>query len=278
MSDDNASAGDDSSESIEQGVSSATYEPVVVLSNTELESGEADEDVVYKQRVALHRFVQVGDNPSEWKERGKGDIRFLKHKVTGSVRVVMRQEKTGKLICNHSIHASYDLRPNPGSDKFWMWRALDCSDETPQMDTLGVRFKTPEIANEYKQKWDDYRSNNEKLAKSSPQKSSTAAASSAATAAAPAPSTPAKGGDSKSTATPAAGNGKSAVSGTPAKGNSQPAVAPASVTPASAPAASPSPATAPVTAAASPAPKSPNANAGSGSGSGKKKKKKNVKK
>ena len=39
-----------------------------------------------------------------WKERGTGDIRILKHKVSKQERVVMRQEKTFKLILNHIIN------------------------------------------------------------------------------------------------------------------------------------------------------------------------------
>ena len=39
-----------------------------------------------------------------WKERGTGDIRILKHKESKQERVVMRQEKTFKLILNHIIN------------------------------------------------------------------------------------------------------------------------------------------------------------------------------
>lgn len=45
------------------------------------------------------RFVRIF-----WKERGTGDIRILKHKESKQERVVMRQEKTFKLILNHIIN------------------------------------------------------------------------------------------------------------------------------------------------------------------------------
>lgn len=39
-----------------------------------------------------------------WKERGTGEVRVLKHKETKEERIVMRQEKTLKLILNHIIN------------------------------------------------------------------------------------------------------------------------------------------------------------------------------
>ena len=39
----------------------------------------------------------------EWRQRGTGDVKILRHKQSGKYRVVMRQEKTLKLIANHRI-------------------------------------------------------------------------------------------------------------------------------------------------------------------------------
>ena len=46
---------------------------------------------------------------SEWKQRGTGDIKILKHKTTGRFRVVMRQEKTLKLVANHRLDTASTL-------------------------------------------------------------------------------------------------------------------------------------------------------------------------
>ena len=46
----------------------------------------------------LYRFDKDG---SQWKERGAGTVKFLKHKETGKVRLVMRQSKTLKICANH---------------------------------------------------------------------------------------------------------------------------------------------------------------------------------
>lgn len=37
----------------------------------------------------------------EWKERGTGDMKILKHKETGKVRLLMRRDKTLKICANH---------------------------------------------------------------------------------------------------------------------------------------------------------------------------------
>lgn len=38
---------------------------------------------------------------SEWKERGTGDVKFLQHKQSKRIRLVMRRDKTHKICANH---------------------------------------------------------------------------------------------------------------------------------------------------------------------------------
>jgi Ran-binding protein 1 len=134
------------------------YEPVLHLKPVAVDSGESEENVIYKQRCALYRHVAATDkDPAQWKERGKGDIRFLQHKANKMVRIVLREEKTLKLRCNHVIHPQIAIKPNAGSDRFWAWRTEDYAEEPPITETFGIKFKTPEIANEFKAKWDECR-------------------------------------------------------------------------------------------------------------------------
>jgi Ran-binding protein 1 len=49
-------------------------------------------------RAKLFKFVKES---SEWKERGTGDVRLLKHKENGKTRLVMRRDKTLKVCANH---------------------------------------------------------------------------------------------------------------------------------------------------------------------------------
>ena len=50
------------------------------------------------RKSKLYRFDKDGN---QWKERGAGTVKFLKHKETGKVRLVMRQSKTLKICANH---------------------------------------------------------------------------------------------------------------------------------------------------------------------------------
>ena len=40
-------------------------------------------------------------DPPEWKERGTGDLKLLRHKKTKNVRLLMRRDKTHKICANH---------------------------------------------------------------------------------------------------------------------------------------------------------------------------------
>ncbi len=52
------------------------------------------------RRAKLYRFDKTED-PAEWKERGTGDMKILKHKDTKQCRVLMRRDKTLKVCANH---------------------------------------------------------------------------------------------------------------------------------------------------------------------------------
>lgn len=51
------------------------------------------------RKAKLYRFDKDGN---QWKERGTGSVKLLKHKETSKVRLVMRQSKTLKICANHS--------------------------------------------------------------------------------------------------------------------------------------------------------------------------------
>jgi Ran-binding protein 1 len=90
-----------------------------------------------------------------WNERGVGDIKFLKHKETTHIRVLMRQEKTMKIIVNHFLDPRITLTPNAGaSDKSWVWVAFDFADGVELVEsTFAIRFKTPEQAQEFEKEF-----------------------------------------------------------------------------------------------------------------------------
>ncbi|XP_070538551.1 E3 SUMO-protein ligase RanBP2-like [Ptychodera flava] len=130
------------------------FEPIVVLpKNVEIKTGEEEEDELYSKRARLYRFDKA---TSQWKERGIGDIKVMKHRETGKIRIIMRRDQVMKVCANHYLTAEMELRPNAGSDRSWVWNAMDFSEGEPNSEQLAVKFKTPEIANEFKQKFEEF--------------------------------------------------------------------------------------------------------------------------
>ena len=73
-------------------------------------------------------LLDKGTGNKSWKERGTGEIKLLKHKDSNRIRVLMRQEKTMKIVVNHFLDPRIVLVPNAGSDRSWVWVAFDFSE------------------------------------------------------------------------------------------------------------------------------------------------------
>ncbi|XP_077995716.1 ran-specific GTPase-activating protein-like [Glandiceps talaboti] len=132
------------------------FEPVVQLAPVETKTMEEDEEVIFNMRAKLFRYANDAD-PAEWKERGTGDLKILKHKNDSSkLRLLMRRDKTLKVCANHYITKAMDLVPNCGSDRAWVWNVLaDFADEEPKPETLAVRFANAENAQKFKAKFEE---------------------------------------------------------------------------------------------------------------------------
>ena len=93
-------------------------------------------------RAKLFKFDRES---REWKERGTGDVRLLKHKDNSKTRLVMRRDKTLKVCANHYVVPDMKLSPNVGSDRSWVWNAAaDVSEGEPEAQTLAIRFGNSE--------------------------------------------------------------------------------------------------------------------------------------
>ncbi|CAJ1335821.1 unnamed protein product, partial [Effrenium voratum] len=137
------------------------WAPTVSLDLQEVPTGEEDEEEIYTQRSKLYRFKDA-----EWKERGLGDSKLLRHRVTGRIRYMMRQEKTGKIVANHYVIAVppyCDLKFNTGSDKCWVWTSMDYSEDDPHVEQFALKFKDPELAQEFKEAFDKAKADNAKV-------------------------------------------------------------------------------------------------------------------
>uniref|UniRef100_A0A8C6Y8M0 E3 SUMO-protein ligase RanBP2 n=1 Tax=Naja naja TaxID=35670 RepID=A0A8C6Y8M0_NAJNA len=129
------------------------FEPVVPLPDKiEVKTGEEDEEEIFCNRAKLFRF---DSECREWKERGVGNVKILRHKITGKIRLLMRREQVLKICANHYINPDMTLKPNAGSDKSFVWHALDYADELPKPEQLAIRFKTPEEATLFKHKFQE---------------------------------------------------------------------------------------------------------------------------
>ncbi|KAH0889238.1 hypothetical protein HID58_051667 [Brassica napus] len=96
--------------------------------------------VVYL-KSKLYRFDKDG---SQWKERGAGTVKFLKHKESGKIRLVMRQSKTLKICANHLVTSGMSVQEHAGNDKSCVWHARDFSDGELKDELFCIRFASVE--------------------------------------------------------------------------------------------------------------------------------------
>jgi len=116
------------------------FEPVIPLPDKiEVKTGEEDEEVLYYHRSKLLRL-----HDGEWKERGVGDIKILRHTATGKVRLLMRRDQIFKICLNHGLTS--DIKFLRKDDRSWLWAAKDFSEGEGTTATFVLRFRDVEIA------------------------------------------------------------------------------------------------------------------------------------
>ncbi|CAN0880160.1 Ran-binding protein 1 homolog c [Linum grandiflorum] len=120
----------------------AQVAPIVQLEEVAVTTGEEDEDPLLDLKAKLYRFDKDG---SQWKERGTGTVKLLKHKNTGKVRLVFRQARTLKICANHLVIATTKVQEHPGNEKSCIWHATDFADEELKDELFCIRF--PSIEN-----------------------------------------------------------------------------------------------------------------------------------
>ena len=74
----------------------------MVLPEINTISDEETDHLLFKARAKLYRWKD-----SEWKERGTGEVKILRNKTSNKIRVIMRQEKTLKLVANFISNLSF---------------------------------------------------------------------------------------------------------------------------------------------------------------------------
>lgn len=137
------------------------------LEEVEVKSGEEDEEVVFGVRAKLFIYgetmLDVGTGNKTWRERGIGEARILRHREHQRLRLLMRQEKTMKVIANHAMDPRIKLEPNVGSDRSWVWSAFDFADGDLVETVFAMRFVDSDTAQEFKKKFTECQEEMEKL-------------------------------------------------------------------------------------------------------------------
>ena len=126
--------------------STAAFTPLVTLTKVEKETGEEQENVMFCERTKMFRF------DSQWKERGVGEIKILKHKDSGLFRLIMRRDRTHKLCANHGLITGMQIKPMSGNNKrayVWKTNADASDDEGLREQMFAARFKDEEIAERF---------------------------------------------------------------------------------------------------------------------------------
>lgn len=134
--------------------STQEFTPVVQLEEVEVKTMEEDEEIMFKMRARLYRFAETllnkGSGTKEWIERGVGEVKLLKHRESSKIRVLMRQERTMKVIVNHVADPRITLQPNVGNDKSWVWSAFDFSEGELVEEVFAIKFANAENAGKFK--------------------------------------------------------------------------------------------------------------------------------
>ncbi|CAK7330537.1 unnamed protein product [Dovyalis caffra] len=119
----------------------AQVAPIVKLEEVAVSTGEEDEEAILDLKSKLYRFDKDGN---QWKERGAGTVKLLKHKQSGKVRLVMRQSKTLKICANHLVLPTMSVQEHAGNDKSCVWHATDFADGELKDELFCIRFASVE--------------------------------------------------------------------------------------------------------------------------------------
>ncbi|RZC52831.1 hypothetical protein C5167_021251 [Papaver somniferum] len=126
----------------------AQIAPIIKLEEVAVTTGEEEEDVLLDLKAKLYRFDKDGN---QWKERGVGTVKLLKHKQTSKVRLVMRQSKTLKICANHLVLPTISMQEHAGNEKSCVWHAADFSDGELKEELFCIRFASIENAKAFKE-------------------------------------------------------------------------------------------------------------------------------
>ncbi|KAH0861789.1 hypothetical protein HID58_079000 [Brassica napus] len=112
----------------------AQVAPIVRLEEVAVTTGEEDEDAVLDLKSKLYRFDKEAN---QWKERGAGTVKLLKHKSTGKIRLGM------------------SVQEHVGNEKSCVWHARDFADGELKDELFCIRFASIENCKAFMQKFNE---------------------------------------------------------------------------------------------------------------------------
>ena len=122
-------------------------EAIVQLEKVETKSGEEDEVVMFENKVKLYRFCKA---TNQWKERGIGVLKLLRHKKTNDGRLVMRRDVVFKLAANHSLTKGMKLDVMKSATRTLIWKTVaDISDDEPTESMFAAKFRSDDVISEF---------------------------------------------------------------------------------------------------------------------------------
>ncbi|XP_015788993.1 E3 SUMO-protein ligase RanBP2 isoform X2 [Tetranychus urticae] len=121
----------------------------------EVKTGEEEEEPMFVSRAKVFLF---SDKEKEWKERGVGEFKLLKHPTNNTYRMLLRRDKVLKIACNQRITPSMKLEPLDNSESALTWAGVDFSEEPEKMGKFAIKFKNKELKNDFLGKFENIKS------------------------------------------------------------------------------------------------------------------------
>lgn len=112
---------------------------------------EADEESLHEVKARVLKFVPAGEKSDEdkpkskspWSTQGVGPLRLLKHKETGSVRLLLRAEPRGHIAMNRAVLPDMSYKADEKYVK------MTTGNETGDgLETWMIQVKTKDLAKE----------------------------------------------------------------------------------------------------------------------------------
>lgn len=109
------------------------------------------EDILWQQLCIMYRFVG-----SQWIQHAKGELKILYEKNSGLTRIVLRDAQLNEKFST-PLHPNAEIDAMKDENRAWVWAGLD--NVTGEAITLAAKFKTPEVAEQFKAAFDSARAN-----------------------------------------------------------------------------------------------------------------------